>query len=429
MLPIQRLYQYFLNSTGVSTDTRKIKEGSLYFALRGNNFNGNKFASEALSKGAQFAIVDEESFADTHHTLYFPNALEALQDLAAYHRSQLKIPVIAVGGSNGKTTTKELIAATLSAKYKTYATEGNFNNHIGVPLSLLKITPEHEMAVIEMGATEEGEIALLCTIAQPTHGIITNIGKDHIEGFGSIEGVARANSELYHYLLKHNGITFLNTNEEILVNMASRLKEVITYPNIADSYSCSLTNTSNVFLSLSDKNGESIQTQLVGDYNFANVATALCIGNFFNVKGADMKAAIEAYVPGNMRSQWVETAKNKIILDAYNANPSSMHPALDNLVKMDFPKKGAILGDMAELGHVSDEEHLILAERLKGMNLDFLLLIGEEMAKVSHLIPNAHSFRTAEEALEFLKNNEISGYLLLLKGSRSAKIETMKEAL
>jgi UDP-N-acetylmuramoyl-tripeptide--D-alanyl-D-alanine ligase len=213
MIAIQTLYQYFLNSTGISTDTRKIKEGSLFFSLSGANFNGNQFASEALSKGAQLAIVDDIAFAGSHHTLYFPNALSALQELAAYHRKQLDIPVIGIGGSNGKTTTKELVATTLSKKYKTYATEGNFNNHIGVPLTVLKITKEHKMAVIELGATEEGEIALLCEIAQPTHGIITNIGKDHIEGFGSIEGVARANNELYLYLNKTKGITFLNTDE------------------------------------------------------------------------------------------------------------------------------------------------------------------------------------------------------------------------
>lgn len=429
MIAIQTLYQYFLNSTGVSTDTRKIKEGSLYFALKGNNFNGNKFASEALSKGAQFAIVDEEEFADSHHTLYFPDALKALQDLATYHRKQLDIPVIGVGGSNGKTTTKELLAATLSAKYRTYATEGNFNNHIGVPLTLLKITKEHEMAVIELGATEEGEIALLCEIAQPTHGIITNIGKDHIEGFRSIEGVARANGELYQYLLKNKGITFLNTNEEMLVTMANHLSDVVTYPNTNDTYSCQIAEDNSFFLSVKDKNGLLINTKLVGDYNFANIATALTIGNFFNVKATDMQAAIEAYQPGNMRSQMVETGKNQLILDAYNANPSSMHAALDTFEKFKHPKKGVILGDMAELGHVTEEEHISLLERVAKQQFDTVILIGAELAKASHLVANAHTFTKPEEAIAYLQNAKLEGYLLLLKGSRTAKIETLQQVL
>lgn len=429
MIAIQTLYQYFLNSTGVSTDTRKIKEGSLYFALKGNNFNGNKFASEALSKGAQFAIVDEEEFADSHHTLYFPDALKALQDLATYHRKQLEIPVIGVGGSNGKTTTKELLAATLSAKYRTYATEGNFNNHIGVPLTLLKVTKEHEIAVIELGATEEGEIALLCEIAQPTHGIITNIGKDHIEGFGSIEGVARANGELYQYLLKNKSITFLNTNEEMLVTMANHLSDVVTYPNANDTYSCEIAENTGYFLSVKDKNGLLINTKLVGEYNFANIATALCIGNFFNVKATDMQAAIEAYQPGNMRSQMVQTERNQLILDAYNANPSSMHAALDTFEKFNHPKKGVILGDMAELGHLTEEEHISLLERIAKQQFDTVILIGTELAKASHLVVNALSFTTPEEAISYLQNAKLEGYLFLLKGSRTAKIETLQHVL
>lgn len=429
MIAIQTLYQYFLNSTGVSTDTRKIKEGSLYFALKGPNFNGNKFASEALSKGAQFAIVDEEEYADSHHTLYFPDALKALQELAAYHRKQLDIPVIGIGGSNGKTTTKELVAITLSAKYKTYATEGNLNNHIGVPLTLLRLTKDHQMAVVELGATEEGEIALLCEIAQPSHGIITNIGKDHIEGFGSIEGVARANSELYLYLLKNKGITFLNTNEEMLVSMASRLSDVVTYPNANDTYSCQIAINKGFFLSVKDKNGSIINTKLVGEYNFANVATALTIGNFFNVKGADMQAAIEAYRPGNMRSQWVETANNQIILDAYNANPSSMHAALDTFERFKHPKKGVIFGDMAELGHVTEEEHISLLERVAKQGFAKVILVGPEMTKASHLVKDADVFQTPEQAINYLKTANLKEYLFLLKGSRSAKIETLQQAL
>ena len=317
---IKDLYNRFLESGKISTDTRQISAGSIFFALKGDKFNANTFALQALEKGALYAVVDEKEYAVNDRCLLVDNVLETLQQLARYHRDQLKIPVIGLTGSNGKTTSKELLHGVLSKKYKTYATKGNLNNHIGVPLTLLAIDKTIEMAVVEMGANHLGEIALLCSIANPSHGFITNIGRAHIGMFGGFENIIRAKSELYQHLIQNEGTVFINSQNEILANMAKRFKQPIFYPAKGDYYHGELISA-DPFVKVKAENGSEIQTKLIGAYNFENIMSALCIGKYFGVQHDDANAAIEQYEPGNMRSQMVKKGTNTIILDAYNANP------------------------------------------------------------------------------------------------------------
>src|SRR6478609_3368994 len=339
-MEIEKLYQYYLSSGKISTDTRKIAQGSLFFALKGDNFNANEFAQEALNKGALISIVDEEQFAVNDKCILVDDVLTTLQKLARHHRDQFSIPFIGLTGSNGKTTSKELLHAVLSKKFKTLATKGNLNNHIGVPLTILSIDKTIEVAVIEMGANHLGEIALLCSIANPTHGFITNIGKAHIGTFGGFENIIRAKSELYQHLLVNNGTVFINSQNSILLNMAKRFKSPIMYPSAGDYYSCELMDA-DPFVKIKAGNGELVQTQLIGSYNFENIAAALCIGKYFGVEEKLANTAIAEYVPGNMRSQVIKKGDNTVILDAYNANPSSMQAAIDNLADMRAGKKVA----------------------------------------------------------------------------------------
>ncbi|MFM8850609.1 MAG: UDP-N-acetylmuramoyl-tripeptide--D-alanyl-D-alanine ligase, partial [Cytophagales bacterium] len=322
-MDIAALYQLYLQSGKVSTDTRQISPGCIFFALKGPTFNANAFAEEALQKGASYAVVDDVNYAKGDRFILVADALQCLQQLASHHRDQLKIPVIGLTGSNGKTTSKELLSAVLSKKYKTFATKGNLNNHIGVPLSVLSIDASYEMAVIEMGANHVGEIARLSAISKPTHGFITNIGKAHIGTFGGFDNIIRGKSELYQHLIQANGKVFINSLNPILANMAKRFKEPIFYPAKGDYYHCVLLSADS-FVKIKAENGEEITSQLVGSYNFENIAAALCIGKFFGVPDAHANAAVVAYTPGNMRSQKIEKGTNVIILDAYNANPSSM---------------------------------------------------------------------------------------------------------
>ncbi len=422
---VETLYQLYTSAGKVSTDTRKIEPGSIFFALKGPNFNGNQYVAEALEKGASYAVVDEKEYATDERIYLVEEVLQSLQQVANYHRKQLGIPVLAIGGSNGKTTTKELVAAVISQKYKTFATKGNLNNHIGVPLTLLSLTKDIEVAIIEMGANGHGEIELLCQIADPTHGIITNIGLDHLEGFGDIEGVARANSELYYHLLKKEGVVFVNTQEEHLTRMAARFKDPVTYPAPGNYYQCRLL-PGQFFVELEAEDGSHIKTNIVGDYNFNNIATALCIGKYFGVEPAMAHDAVANYRPANNRSQLLKTERNTVLLDAYNANPSSMQAAVENLARLQAPYKVVILGDMLEMGKDSEKEHRNMGKLIKSLGVfETVLLCGEEMKYAHEEAPGSRHFSKKANLVEWLNANPLQGASILIKGSRGMSLETL----
>jgi UDP-N-acetylmuramoyl-tripeptide--D-alanyl-D-alanine ligase len=427
-MEIEKLYQYYLSSGKISTDTRKIEPGSLFFALKGDNFNANEFAQEALNKGALISIVDEERFAVNDKCILVDDALTALQALARHHRDQFSIPFIGLTGSNGKTTSKELLHAVLSKKFKTLATKGNLNNHIGVPLTILSIDKTIEVAVIEMGANHLGEIALLCSIANPTHGFITNIGKAHIGTFGGFENIVRGKSELFQHLITRNGVVFINSQNEILSNMAKRFKNPIYYPGSGDYYQCELIGA-DPFVKIKAENGATIETQIIGGYNFENMAAALCIGKYFGVDAAAANAAIAEYSPGNMRSQAMKKGSNTIILDAYNANPSSMKAAIENLAGMNASMKVAIVGDMFELEGEAEKEHRSLGQLLKEKKIDRVYLCGKLVASAKTELPEALHFETKALLIEELKKNPIHHSTILVKASRGIGLETILDYL
>lgn len=420
---MKTLYEHFLKTRKVSTDTRKIEPNSLFFALKGPNFDANAFADEALTKGASLAVIDNPKFEKPGKTFLVPDVLEALQALARHHRNTLNIPVIGLTGSNGKTTSKELVNAVLSKKFKTLATKGNLNNHIGVPLTILSIDDSVEMAIIEMGANHVGEIALLSSIANPTHGFITNIGKAHIGTFGGFDNIIRGKSELYQHLITNNGTVFINTQNEILSNMAKRFKSPVMYPDHVELL------PSNPFLTYRSENGKTIQTQITGAYNFENVAVALCIGKFFGVPEEDANEAIAAYAPGNMRSQVVKKGTNTIILDAYNANPSSMEAAISNLASMNAEKKIAMIGDMFELEEEASKEHTHIGQLLSQKKFDSVYLCGGLMKSAADAYPQAKYFSTKAELIEDLKRNPITNATILVKASRGIGLETVVDYL
>ncbi|MBL7875085.1 MAG: UDP-N-acetylmuramoyl-tripeptide--D-alanyl-D-alanine ligase [Cyclobacteriaceae bacterium] len=424
----ERLYEKFIETGKISTDTRQISEGSIFFALRGDKFNANQFAIQALEKGARYAVVDEPEYANDPRCLLVDDVLTALQDLARHHRKQLSIPVIGLTGSNGKTTSKELLSAVLSKQFIVYATRGNLNNHIGVPLSVLSITPQTEIAVIEMGANHVGEIALLCSIAKPTHGFITNIGKAHIGTFGGFENIIRGKSELYQHLIVNKGTVFINSQNPILANMAKRFSEPYFYSSPGDYYSARLLDAE-PFIRFEAENTELVQTHLLGAYNFENILAALCIGKFFGVSAKEANQAIAGYVPGNMRSQIIKTKSNTIILDAYNANPSSMEAAINNLAAMKTVRKVAILGDMFELEEEAEAEHAKIGELLLKKNFDGVFLCGGLMSTASKVYPQAKYFETKQALLEFVKSNPINDATILIKASRGIGLESVVEHL
>ncbi len=418
-LNIELLYAKFLQSKSVSTDTRKINKGDLFFALKGPNFDGNKYAANALESGASFAVVDDPEVVLDDRFVLVEDTLVALQELAKFHRSKFKRPVIGLTGSNGKTTTKELINVVLQSKFITYATVGNLNNHIGVPLTILSINPQVEIAIVEMGASAVSEIALLCGIANPTHGLITNIGKAHTETFGGIEGVLRGKSELFDHLRNHEGEVFINQNDERLVNMKKRFNDAILYP--ADDLS-NLRSTP--FLKYNSPVGE-IETQLIGAYNFDNVAAAIAIGRFFGIEEEKIHGAIQNYSPGNNRSQFVKTERNRVIQDAYNANPDSMKIALRNLAEMEG-KKVAIVGDMNELEN-PEQEHGDIGNLLSELKFDKVLLCGRHM---KHAKQNGFDyFETTDELIEYLKSEPLEDSTILTKASRSLRFERIFDYL
>lgn len=425
-MSISELYEIFKKSSGISTDTRNIEKGNLFFALKGPYFNANTLADEALEKGAIAAVIDDADFDKGDHYVLVEDGLTALQQLANHHRKQFTIPFIGITGSNGKTTTKELIAMVLKQKFKVHFTQGNLNNHIGVPLTLLSMPADTEIAIIEMGANKIGDIEELCNIAEPDYGLITNIGKAHIEGFGSLEGVARGKSELYLHLLKNGGTVFVNSQDEHLMRMSSRFDTTITYPDEHDAYYCAYLGSA-PFVSLKTKNN-TVHTQLIGKYNFYNIAAALCIGNYFGVEAEKAEKAIEAYRPDNNRSQVVRKGTCTIIMDAYNANPESMKAAILNLDQMQAKTKMVILGDMFELGNTSESEHTAVGELVAACGFDKVLFVGKYMHNAFLKAPGSLHFAQAEEVTPFLNGEIVEDMLILIKGSRSMKMEQVLNA-
>ena len=421
-MDIASLYQLYLKSGKVSTDTRQIAPGSLFFAIKGPKYNANAFAQEAIARGASYAVVDEKEYVIGEQTILVRDGLTALQQLATYHRDQLKIPIIGLTGSNGKTTSKELVNAVLSKKYRTLATKGNLNNHIGVPLTILSIDSSIELAIIEMGANHVGEIALLSSIAKPTHGFITNIGKAHIGTFGGFENIIRGKSELYQHLITHDGVVFINSQNPILANMAKRFKKPFFYPSKGDYYQCQLISA-DPFIKIQTEEGAIVTTQMIGSYNFENIAAALCIGKYFEVEPTKAQHAIADYLPGNMRSQVIQKGTNTIILDAYNANPSSMQAAVESLADMKAKNKVAIVGDMYELEEEAEKEHRTLGKLIQEKKLDRVYLCGTLIRAAKEECPAARHFETRELLIDELKKNPITDSTILVKASRGMGLE------
>lgn len=432
-MSIQELYSIYLAHPNICTDTRKITQGCLFFALRGENFDANTFAAQAIESGAAYAVIDNPKYKAGEKLILVDDALITLQQLATYHRQQLKIPFIGLTGSNGKTTTKELINSVLSEKFKTLATKGNLNNHIGVPLTLLEISNDVELAIIEMGANHQKEIEMLSQISQPNFGLITNIGKAHLEGFGGIDGVKIGKGELYDFLQAHSGTVFINEDSPALTEMASnrKFKKTISYGTSNSSKIKGELIDNNPYLKIkwtANSETHEVQSQLTGIYNFENILAAIAIGLEFGLSAKEVNKGISNYAPKNNRSQITKTEKNTIIGDYYNANPSSMVLAIDNISKLEAPKKVLILGDMFEIGETAAEEHLAIVQKASSYNFDQLVFIGKEFNKQS-LNGRGLFFKETTAAFEYLKANPITDALVLVKGSRSMKLEKLVELL
>jgi UDP-N-acetylmuramoyl-tripeptide--D-alanyl-D-alanine ligase len=438
MVSTAQLYAIYLQHSLICTDTRKISPGCLFFALKGEHFDGNNFAEQALNAGAAYVVVDREEVVKDSRYLLVDDGLTALQDLARYHRQQLHIPVIGITGSNGKTTTKELLHAVLSQHFCAFATQGNLNNHIGVPLSILSIGPEVDLAIIEMGANHQQEIAFLSEIAQPTHGLITNIGKAHLEGFGGIEGVKKGKGELYDFLAKTNGISFINHDSRDLLAMsrARELNEIVFYGQGIDNYVSGKIIADAPFLEIAwersrvevDDRRHQIKTHLTGAYNLDNILAAIAVGCFFGLNPEEINTGISEYTPNNNRSQITQTASNTVICDYYNANPSSISAALENLDKLKAAKKVVVLGDMFELGDDSAKEHLEIIEKAVKLDADRCIFIGKDF-KSQEKGYAAEFYTSTEEAFDALKANPIKDATVLVKGSRGMKLEKLIELL
>ena len=430
------LYSVFQQHPVVCTDSRNCPEGSVFFALRGDNFDANLFAAKALQNGCAFAVVDNPEVVTNERYILVENVLEALQQLAREHRQALGTKIVGITGTNGKTTTKELIASVLKQKYNVHFTQGNFNNHIGVPLTLLQLTAAHEMAVIEMGANHPGEIKILSEIACPDFGIITNVGKAHLEGFGSFEGVKKTKGELYDYARTHGAGLFINSGNHFLMEMVQKAgfeaddKHLIKYNLNGSAANVNGKVTASApFVSLNcvTNQGEfNADTRLIGDYNAENILAAATIGNYFGLSNDEIKRGLETYEPKNNRSQLMVTDKNKLIVDAYNANPTSMKAAIGNFATMQVSPKAAILGDMLELGEYSADEHQAIVSELEKAGFEQVVLVGPEFVACKS---GFHTFEKVEEARVFLENNPIEAYYVLIKGSRGIKLENVIELL
>ena len=419
------IFDQFLKSKIVTTDTRNISKDCIFFALKGANFNGNTFAQEAINQGAAMAIVDEKEFENTSQNIYLvDDALSSLQDLARTYRNYLKIPFIGLTGSNGKTTTKELISAVLKEKYKTHYTFGNLNNHIGVPLTILSIPEDTEMAVIEMGANHQKEIELLASISQPDYGYITNFGKAHLEGFGGIEGVIKGKSELYDFLRTNNRTAFVNFNDPIQVEKTNNIKRIsFSDQNNADYQIELIENNEQEYLAVTYQN-LTIQSLLTGNYNFSNISCAITIGAHFGIDAETIKNGIENYHPSNNRSQIINTNKYKIVMDAYNANPSSMEASLNNFAKFEGSKT-IIIGDMFELGEESKAEHQRILEIAENLNFDQIFILGHNFAETNSSPEKVFKFNTREIFEEYLKTNPITSKNILVKGSHGMRLDLL----
>ncbi len=427
-MTIDQLYQLYLQYPAVQTDTRSLKEGEIFFALKGPNFNANQFAEEALTRGAAYVVADEQLFEPNERIIVVGDALKTLQALAKHHRQQLKIPVIAITGSNGKTTTKELVHTVLSAKFKCYTTKGNLNNHIGVPLTLLSIRHDAEIAVIEMGANHLGEIAGYCLYTEPDYGIITNCGKAHLEGFGSLEGVRKGKGELYDYLRANNGTAFVMWDYDYLREMSSGIPNVIRYGTTEGEVTGNVSG-SGEFLSVQFSAGFSIpeiSSQLVGGYNLPNLLVAVTVGVHFGVPHQDIRNAIENYIPSNSRSQLLKRNGATIVLDAYNANPSSMKAAINNFAAMPGGNKILMLGAMAELGTDSLQEHQEIIDLIGQSQWLAVVLVGGDFQRISSSYLH---FPDATAAGQWLQQQQLTGASLLIKGSRSMKMEQVLNGL
>lgn len=419
---ISELYELFIHNPKITTDSRNCPRGSIFFALKGERFDGNQYAEKALATGCNYAVIDNPDYVSGKRTILVDDALRTLQQLALRHRRTLGIPIIGITGTNGKTTTKELLAAVLSAKFNLLYTEGNLNNHIGVPLTLLRLTHEHEMAVIEMGASHPGDIRELVNIALPNYGIITNVGRAHLEGFGSFEGVVKTKGELYDYIRRTKGKIFIKKENKDLQDISLGIEQ-ITYGTDTTSFASGKVVSCDPFLTFNWKQQgkvNTVETHLIGAYNLDNVLAAIAVGRYFRIPSARISRAIAAYEPNNNRSQLKETPDNTLLIDAYNANPSSMKVALDNFAAMKVSPKAVILGDMRELGPSSDELHAEVVAQIEAANFDKVYLCGEHFRKTGKEFA---TFATTDDLVEALKANPLKGYHILIKGSRGMALE------
>ena len=422
------LYDLFIHNPQITTDSRNCPKGSIFFALKGDKFDGNQYAGKALASGCVYAVIDNPDYYIGERTILVDNVLKTLQQLAHHHRKVLGLPIIGITGTNGKTTTKELLAAVLSTKFNLLYTEGNFNNHIGVPLTLLRLTHDHEMAVIEMGASHPGDIKELVDIVHPNYGIITNVGRAHLEGFGSFEGVIRTKGELYDYIRRSKGKIFIKKENEYLQSIAKGIEQ-ITYGNGDDAFASGQVVSCDPFLVFNWKQQgklHTVETHIIGSYNLDNVLAAVAVGRFFKIPAERISRAIAAYEPTNNRSQFKKTDNNELIIDAYNANPSSMKVALDNFITMPVQPKAIILGDMRELGPTSDELHAEVVAQIKKGQFDKVFLCGEHFSKVGKAFS---PFATTEAMVEELRKQPLKGYHILIKGSHSMGLEKLADIL
>jgi len=421
-MDIQDIHQLFLQCKSVSIDTRKIESGSMFFAIKGDRFDANTFAKEALEKGSSYVIIDNADFYISEKTILVSNTLETLQAIAKFHRIYLKLPIIALTGSNGKTTTKELINVVLSKKFRTKATVGNLNNHIGVPLTLLSFDTKTEIGIVEMGANHQKEIEFLCEIAQPDFGYITNFGKAHLEGFGGVEGVIKGKSEMYSYLSQSGKIVFVNVDDPIQFEKTESIKRVtfgVNHPNVD---TCIDTIVVNPFVQVVFS-GMNIQSHLIGLYNANNINAAIAIGQYFGVDNKAIKEALESYIPENNRSQLIQKNSNEIILDAYNANPSSMKVAIENFIQLEKNNKIVILGDMFELGSESNQEHKAVVNLLLPQDNIDCYFIGKDFYKNKIDQSNFKFFETFDSFSATLERTTLRNKFILIKGSRGMELE------
>ncbi|MBC2846515.1 UDP-N-acetylmuramoyl-tripeptide--D-alanyl-D-alanine ligase [Winogradskyella flava] len=426
-MKIEALYERFKESSSVSTDTRKLSKDCIYFALKGDNFDGNKFVSQAFESGAKYCVVDDKNGVLNNNCFLVEDVLNTLQKLATYHRNNIGVTIVSLTGSNGKTTTKELINVVLSTTFKVKATKGNLNNHIGVPLTLLSFTEDLDFGIVEMGANHQKEIEFLSNIAQPDYGLITNFGKAHLEGFGGVEGVIKGKSELYVHLKEHQKTVFINTDDSKQVKQIEDFENIITFGSNENNDCIVEFVEANPFVSLK-YDGVDIHSQLIGDYNYGNIAVAVAIGRYFKVSTDSIKKAIENYLPDNNRSEIIEKGNTKIILDAYNANPTSMLAALNNLNQLNAKNKHLFLGDMFELGKDDQKEHQIIADFAEDNFDDNIFLIGEIFFKTK-TNNKTSKFKSFDELKAVLKNLDLNDSTVLIKGSRGMALERILEFL